>query len=772
MELLERQGKIWEIASLNPNMALAGVGYGFPHKQDYVKNDIFDEKAWIGAVGKFIISRVSEVASQRQRINEISIQLYNQITQTSKTPDYATGDGKTAVGSIAYENINVIYSGLEQIIGELASKGFEYDVTVNNSEARSRQEKSFTDLYLRHYMEKNAPELAQLTGIQTTEKEKEALELETNLNRVHENLYRDVVAKGCEVLLGDWMKRSGFTEWYQQTARQFVITNMACAVPTIDPFSFEVKLPYIDNSQFIWDVDCKEDHFRNAQYFIQYKYISINEVLEMFPNASRDDVERLATSNPTFWGLPVSTRHTHRSGLQIVMATVRFLYVDTHEIKVDSISGIEITSKQENETLDLSARLLVDKKSYPFRYQECYEVKFIAGTILASAQKCPYQLRSVETPADTKIGSETLIMGYALDPNSPSVAARVMGLQHYLNAAIFKAMELIGKMRGGILEIDMDYLYQFLPNDAKENFNETIKLLRDQGTILKSSALSSDYQHGGTSPPLIRMVDGGIPNQEINIINGYVQFLTSEIQKLMGLNQTRLGQTPQYQAASSALSDLTQSNYSTATLILEWDKFVERTLNTVMNYLKLSLFLKVRALGNNPDLIRSLYFRYGEEVIQMAMDENLILEDVGVSVQRARESEAEKRARIMKWVEIGISQQQLDVLQAIKIGSIQNPDDMEKYVDRAIRMKEKLAEKQMQQQQQSQEQMLAQKQSGDQQMQQNQISADLIKQQAGAMNGITNDVVKNAMRGTASAANTQINLAAQKVQDAVPTVLR
>jgi hypothetical protein len=356
------------------------------------------------------------------------------------------------------------------------------------------------------------------------------------------------------------------------------------------------------------------------------------------------------------------------------------------------------------------------------------------------------------------------------------MATRVMGLQHYLNAVIFKMIELVGKMKGAILEIDFDYLYPLIPDNEKANIDANLAYIRDHGAIIKSSALSGDYRSGGASPPVLRIVDAGVPNQEINMLNQFSQMLISEILNLMGLNQARAGQTPQYQAASSALSDLTQSNYATATMILEWDRFVERTLQTVMNYLKLSLYLKVKALGNKPDLIRSLFMRYGDAVVQMALDENLILEDVGVYVKRALESKAEKRMRIMKYVELGVQQGLITTLEAIKISSIEDPDDMEKFADRELRIQErkaqKQAEKQAQMQQGGEQQLLAQKQQGEAQMQNNKIQADSANQQNAAMAGITNSMVKDAMSGTAIATNRAINTAAQHVQNAIPPALQ
>jgi hypothetical protein len=110
-----------------------------------------------------------------------------------------------------------------------------------------------------------------------------------------------------------------------------------------------------------------------------------------------------------------------------------------------------------------------------------------------------------------------------------------------------------------------------------------------------------------------------------------------EIRRVSGISEARTGQAGQYQTTGTALQNKTQSDFATQDRSRFFESFLERTLSTIANLIKIriSSLSELAAEGDAyaTSLLESERTRLGDEVVDILTSGESMLSDYGVSVR-------------------------------------------------------------------------------------------------------------------------------------------
>ena len=695
----------------------------YPDKADYP-----EQEDWLRAMTLYILSKSENIMVQRYNMNERAKRLYTAITDASKIPSYAADDDGLSFSGITYEHLNSIANPIDVYIGEIASKGFNVNVYVNNEEAKSRKEQVRAMHLIKRFTAEKFPELMD-------DEERQQMREKLDIDKAMAG-YRDVYELAIDRALTDWMARSNFEDWLNQTALACILTNTAIGCPYIDPQTFEVILDYVDPSTFVFDVDCKDDFFKDKKYYVHFDYLSLNSVLQMYPDLDKEEIVKRGsgTASQAFLGYPIFRHSRDNDFDQVLVVRCYFMYQDEMEREHSEIKGYSLALKKEDGKEPVVSES-VDKEttSERYPYENIYYCDLLGGHFVIKGGVMPYQQRSIRMPAKAQLNSQCLCFGYGLDTMTPPMPVRVEALQVYRNALFFKFIQMVARMKGAITEIDVRYMPEFVGTPDGERLKKYLDEIQSNGIILKDSSLiDAATLDGGKVPPAITVTMIGMP-AEVSVLLEHINFLNMEIQQIIGFNAARTGGISKYEKVSNTMLNKTQSDYSTAYRGISFDRFIENTLTTVANLLKMSIYLKKKHGSQKQK--DSLRISIGDEFSSLVDDDHeFLFQDIGLHFKRRDMSDTEKMNELKMMVQAGLQNGSVDFLAALQLQKYDSPIEAIEAIEKVLREKqireEQMAMQQQQMQNQQAQQMQQQQLQAQQQQQAQKIDADQITQAA------------------------------------------
>lgn len=713
---------------------------GIPGYRTYpLKSDFNDEKKWILAMGQYFIRKAIPIFQRRLSMNRFSTQMAITTTEFSKIPGYSrTPEGITQT-PVEREFINTINPIINQLLGEFVQKPFDIKANCVNQEAFSRKNETLYGILLSQFFKGLEDDVREIAGLSLPNAEELLKVTKGNAIEYIKKHYKDVISESIEKMLNDWIQDSNFKQWLEQAYKLYLITDFVAATPYIDAETLQVKNPLIFTDRFIPDVSSLDNYFTNQKFFISYEYLPLESVMMRFPNLNLEDVKRFIGSRASFFGLPVAEQLDGRN--YIVVVKIQFIYPEEIEISSNKESAESITVDLDFDELKESKE--EEQTILKKRYEQLYYAYIIGGSLVGEHGVVPFQLRSRRDPSRVNLGSRVMVYDYFLDPSTPNRMTRMSALIKYRNIAFFKLVEFVSQLKGAYLEVDTKLIPHFSDSFSdSENFKTWWDQIQQNRLIFVNKS-DSDFTRTNNDQA-IKVVNVNGDNEQIRVLREAVLFYDQEIQRLMGVNAARTGNTGQYTTEGVARANLTASDYATYSNVSAFENFLENLLTDVANLLKISFIAKRdRAMEGDYSAAQSYQFdcmRYGDLAEMITTD--LILEDIGIKIKR-KDNQDQMKSDIREFLQIAL-QQKVDpqFLKIILHAYIQdNPSDMlasfDNIMNEYTRMQQEQAEQEAAQQQQNmllnqqmnaqmQQDMLAKKQQGDQNLQNQKASQDLL----------------------------------------------
>lgn len=637
--------------------ASVGRGYARPSKGDYQ-----NEEDWLVATTQHYLSvnrdRFNYIHSQQQE----SVNMYNRVFGQFPGTGQPDNLRQEATPGKIYYHLNKIFGVLRQNVGRRKSRRMDVTASAVNADAESRMQTHKGLMFLNEFFKASYPKLYDgiINGMWPKYDPNSGLELHNYADKT----YRDKYAQAAERIMMSWVKSSGFYDWLISTYIHYWLTETAIAFVDVDPETLKVDLALTKPMSAIWDMDSTSDVFSDQQYLMRVNYLPVTEVMRRWPKIKIEDIEKYVGSDSSMAYLPFAKGNN--DGKQMILVTeIRFLY--NEDLSIDIPDGFEVTLDEVTGEIKAST----NKKQKVINAQEAYEATIIAGNIMVSGGKMPYQARSIDNLGKANLRAEVLKLDQNISPYSPPLPIRVKALQDEINQVFAKMLSIMHDTQAPFIEINP----MALSLAGYEGRNEAERYKKAIEDVISTRVVVLDADQitltpGSEMPPPIRFT-GHDPTGPLPALVNQFNLLLNEFREMLNWNAAMQGQVSQYASGSNISAIQQQVAEGMAYRESMFDDFVSRTLTLVCNTIK-SVLMAHKKDDRIKYVTQKIRATVGDLTYDIFESDEMTLQDYQIEIEMSL-SEAEYRQRVELLIQMGAQQGTLDPLDIAILSDIPDP---------------------------------------------------------------------------------------------------
>ena len=485
------------------------------------------------------------------------------------------------------------------------------------------------------------------------------------------------------------------------------------AVKTNFNFSEGVTIEYVDPANLVYS-HSDSPHFEDLYYIGEVKSVPINELAMQFPHLSEFDLDDISNSSKRPSGKYVQNETGDRNIIQVLYFNYKTYMNDVYKIK-DTPAGLQKmipkddTFNPPNDNRDYSRLARV--------VETVYEGALVLGTDKLLKWEMSENMMRDKSDFNRVKMNYTIVAPRIYNGKIESLVSRITGFADMIQLTHLKIQQVMSRMVPDGVYLDADGLAEVdLGNGTNYNPQEALNMFFQTGSVIGRSLTQDGDQNGGKIP-IQQISNGQGAGNKLQALIGNYNYYLQMIRDCTGLNEARDGSTPDpkslvgVQKLAAANSNVATRHILLAALYLtsEVAECLSLRISDILEYSDTKNAF-IQAIG-------------AHNVATLEEMSELYLYDFGIFLEL--EPDEEEKAMLENNIQTGLSQQLIELDDAIDIREIRNM----KLANQYLKLKRK---KKLERDQQMQQQNIQAQSQANAQQQQVAAQAEVQKNQAKA----------------------------------------
>jgi len=656
--------------------------------------------AWGKALAKYSLTNTWAI---RYRVKQEAIKYFNQGSTGDMTPWIQKAQDGSDLPAM-YFSISALKAKIENLIGELESRGWELRVRALSKEAVSRKHEAKETLRVQRRLQDAAQFAQERTGLPVQDPNIPQSDL--SLDEWADLKYKDKLELVYEMGLKDLAKRNNVDRLRNATFKDVWIQN-ACFIR--NEIVRGVPRPFrVEPLCFVWDPNATDDELSDSTYFLEAYYMGLAEAAERY-NLTQEELEKAQNNYNVYTNM--------NAGLYIGASQNHFFdCIDNGSLgwfrNIDNVPRVMVlravwkdfkTRKYKNEVKEKYGtehlQELTDENKTPRKANiitskmECWRgITMIGGEIIREWGELPNQPRDIDTLEKTLPPYTCWVPNYMLG-QSISKVEQVVALDLLKDMAMYNLQLAMNRAGAKGFVFDM----ALMPEGW--NLDKVASYLKTAGIVAVNT---KEYQMMQGGMNVLKEIDLSI-TQGIREYVEIMNFLDQQENIILGSSAERQGvvQAPS-QAVGVTDAAIFQSAMTTKPYFIGFERFWSRVMTQQAKLMRIAMA--------DREVFEPIIGSAGVDFLKENID--IDLESVGVIVESLPPL-LQDRAKFENFIMLAVQSQQLEVQDALDI--LLDPDIKQalRKLQRKVTVR-KMLESQMQQAEQERDAQLQQKLSQDQ----------------------------------------------------------
>jgi len=453
---------------------------------------------------------------------------------------------------------------------------------------------------------------------------------------------------------------------YELTKKRFfydlTVLGIGCVKNTFNT-SEGVKVDYVDPMNLVYSYT-ESPYFEDIYYAGEIKTIPINELKKEFPNLTNEDLEEIE-QQPNTVAIPnnrSSYDKTDNNQIDVLYFNYKTYMNEVYKLKQTGSGAVKVIVK--DDTFNPPIEVLDSNFEKISRSIEVlYEGVLILGTKkLLKWEMASNMMRPKSDNAKVKM-NYSIVAPRMYRGRIESLVGRITGFADMIQLTHLKLQQVMSRIIPDGVYLDADGIAEVdLGNGTNYNPQEALNMFFQTGSVIGRS-LTSDGDMNPGKVPIQEIASGSGGAKMQSLIANYNYYLQM-IRDVTGLNEARDGSAPDKNALVG-LQKIAAANSNTATRhILQSGLFL--TAETA-ECLSLRISDIIEYSETKDAFIQSIGVH---NVATLEELENLHLHDFGIFLEL--EPDEEEKAMLENNIQAAISQQGIDLEDAIDLRQIKN----------------------------------------------------------------------------------------------------
>jgi len=672
--------------------------------------------AWGKALAKYSLTNTYAL---KYRVKQEAVKYFNQ----GSTGDMANFIQKAQDGTdlpAMYVSISNLKSKIENLVGELESRGWELRVRALSKEAVSRKHEAKETLRVQRRLQDAAQFAEQRSGLPLQDPNIPQTDL--SLDEWADLKYKDKLEIIYEMGLKDLAKRNNVDRLRNATFKDVWIQN-ACFVR--NEIVRGIPRPVrVEPLCFVWDPNSTDDELSDSTYFLEAYYMGLAEAAERY-NLSNEELEKAQNNYNIYTNMNAGLYQAGNGAnffdcidnstlgwfrnidnvprVMVLRATWRDFKVRKYKSEIKEKYGTEhLQELKDEDKVPKKANLMTSK-------MECWRgITMIGGEIVREWGELPNQPRDLDTLEKTLPPYTCWVPNY-MGGQSVSKVEQVVALDLLKDMAMYNLQLAMNRAGSKGFVFDM----ALMPEGW--NLDKVASFLKTAGIVAVNT---KEYQMMQGGMNVLKEIDLSI-SQGIREYIEIMSFLDQQENIILGSSAERQGvvQAPS-QAVGVTDAAIFQSTMTTKPYFAGFERFWSRVMTQQAKLMRIAMA--------DREVFAPIIGSAGVDFLRDNID--IDLESVGVVVESLPPL-LQDRSKFENFIVMMVQAQQLEATDALDI--LLDPDIRQalRKLQRKVTVR-KMLEAQMQQAEQERDAQLQQKLSQDQAaMQQQNIQGQMGLQQ-------------------------------------------
>ena len=453
---------------------------------------------------------------------------------------------------------------------------------------------------------------------------------------------------------------------YELTKKRFfydlTVLGIGCVKNTFNT-SEGVKVDYVDPMNLVYSYT-ESPYFEDIYYAGEIKTIPINELKKEFPNLTNEDLEEIE-QQPSTVAIPnnrSSYDKTDNNQIDVLYFNYKTYMNEVYKLKQTGSGAVKVIVK--DDTFNPPIEVLDSNFE---KISRSIEVLYEGVLILGTKKLLKWEMAT--NMMRPKSDNSKVKMNYAIVAprmyrgRIESLVGRITGFADMIQLTHLKLQQVMSRMIPDGVYLDADGIAEVdLGNGTNYNPQEALNMFFQTGSVIGRS-LTSDGDMNPGKVPIQEIASGSGGAKMQSLIANYNYYLQM-IRDVTGLNEARDGSAPDKNALVG-LQKIAAANSNTATRhILQSGLFL--TAETA-ECLSLRISDIIEYSETKDAFIQSIGVH---NVATLEELENLHIHDFGIFLEL--EPDEEEKAMLENNIQAAISQQGIDLEDAIDLRQIKN----------------------------------------------------------------------------------------------------
>jgi hypothetical protein len=588
-------------------------------------------------------------------------------------------------------NYNIVAPKIDLLTSEEMRRPLESRVTSINREAMSRKEDVKISLKMRELLDERVAELKKATGIDFKLDNQEMPipdDIELYMKYTYKEMIEEVAEDGLEYLIENYNWKDVFKNGF----RDFLVTGKVFY--KVDILNGDPHIRRVDPRNIAYDASGENDFLEDAQWVVEQRWLSINEILDEFRDQlTKDNILELEKIRHISSGSELAHYNKTLEWINYDSSTGLRIRVIHGEWK--SIRPLKFKISPNKYDPEKPFRKLVGD-NYRARKGEKIETKYvddiwqgtkIAGQVLVDCRRRPNQVRSVDDAGPTPLSYTGCLHNMS--------AGRVTGLvdvvkhiQVLYNVVMYHIELTLSRAGGKAVVYDVSQM----PSNIGMDMQTVLYHIKNDGII----PINSRDEGADTAKfNQFQQVDFTLSNSVQQLINLKLM-LEQTAGQVCGISPQREGAVSQYEAVGNVQRTVIQSNLVTESWFYQHSLVKKSVLERVCNLMKIAWSEGKKAA-----------FVLGDGAYKMInIFPDISLNDYGVHLGTGEKDDAIKQSLVqlsqsaLQSGQIGL----LDVVRVLKADSLTEAEHVLEQGLEAMQEQQKVVQEQQAQMQQAEAQ--------------------------------------------------------------------
>jgi hypothetical protein len=592
-------------------------------------------------------------------------------------------------------NYNIVAPKIDLLTSEELRRPLESRVISINKDAINRKEDMKISLKMREMLDDMAEKLTQATGVKL-KLDNQDMPVPDDIDLFMRYTYKEMIEEVAESGLEYLIEKYRWKDLFKTGFRDLLVTGKVFY--KVDILNGDPHIRRVDPRNIAYDVSNETDYLDNAQWVVEQRWLSINEILDEYRDSlTKEDVSELENIRHLSSGSELANYNKTLDWVNYDSATGLRVRLIHGEWK--SIRPIKFKLSPNKYDPEKPFKKMVGDNYKP-RKGEKIEIKYvddiwqgtkIAGRIVVDCRRRPNQVRSVDDAGSTPLS----YVGCIHNMSAGRVSSLVDVLKHIqmLYNVVLYHIELTLSRAGGKAVV---YDVSQMPSNIGMDMQTVLYHIKNDGII----PINSRDEGADTAKfNQFQQVDFTLSNSVQQLINLKLM-LEQTAGQVCGISPQREGSVSKYEYVGNVQRSVIQSNLVTETWFHNHSIVKKTLMERVCNLMKISWSEGKRAgyvLGDGSYKMLSIF-------------PEISLNDYGVFVGTGEKDEAIKQS-LVQLSQSALQSGQISLLDIIKVLKSDSLTEAQHVLEQGIEAMQKQAQQAQQQQAQMQQAEAQSKQS-------------------------------------------------------------